>query len=178
VAKIVEGFDRVDVSDLAPRVEAPTLVLHVEEDARIPFEEGRRTAAAIPGAAFVPLPGVNHVLAPQDPAFEPFLTRVEEFLGAPGPSRSVARLVEDLTDRERDVLELLAAGLDNGAIAEALHISPKTVRNHVSNVFAKLGVGHRGEAVVRGRELGFGSASGRASHDSGEAVGETGTSAS
>lgn len=163
-ARIVEGFDRVDVSHLAPRVDVPTLVLHVEGDARIPFEEGRRTAALIPGATFVPLPGVNHVLTPGDAAFELFVERVEGFLGV-GATEVGKRASEvaDLTPREREVLDLLCSGLDNQAVAETLSISPKTVRNHVSNVFAKLGVGHRGEAVVRGRELGFGRSSGRLS---------------
>lgn len=172
-ARIVEGFDRVDVTELAPKVEVPTLVLHVEGDARIPFEEGRHVAATLPNATFVPLPGVNHVLSPGDPAFEPFFERVEAFLGvdegemvagredgralvgAPD-GRSMASGLDELTPRERDVLELIARGMDNASIAEELSIRPKTVRNHVSAVFAKLGVGHRGEAVVRGRELGFG----------------------
>lgn len=156
-ARIVQGFDVVDVSELAPRISVPTLVLHVEGDARIPFDEGRRAASLIPGASFVPLPGVNHVLAPEDPAFEPFLEEVERFLledRAPG-DRPLPD-AEGLTPREREVLDLLARGLDNAALAESLFISPKTVRNHVSRIFAKLGVSHRGEAVVRGRELGFG----------------------
>ncbi len=168
-ARIVEGFDQVDVSDLAPGVEVPAMVLHVEGDARIPFEEGRRVAATLPDATFVPLPGVNHVLTPDDPAFDLFLDRVESFLGVSegakggaekeaGTVRHTSRssALDDLTPRERDVLDLVARGLDNRSIAEELSISPKTVRNNVSSIFAKLGVGHRGEAVVRGRELGFG----------------------
>jgi DNA-binding NarL/FixJ family response regulator len=54
-----------------------------------------------------------------------------------------------LTDRERDVLDLLAAGLPNAAIAQRLRLTEKTVKNHLYNVFAKLGVGNRTEAVVR-----------------------------
>lgn len=166
-ARIVEGFDRVDVSDLTPCVEAPALILHVEGDARIPFEEGRRTAALLPDATFVPLPGVNHVLTPDDPAFEVLVERVEAFLGVGADARAGVPGAADLsgaaelTPREGEVLDLLAGGLDNRAIARRLSISPKTVRNHVSSVFGKLGVGHRGEAVVRGRELGFGREAGR-----------------
>lgn len=176
-ARIVEGFDRVDVTDVAPSVQVPTLVLHAEGDARIPFAEGRRVAATLPNATLVPLPGGNHVLSPEDPAFDLFLERVEAFLGGDGRGSATtgaevrrpggtgtspgALGLDELTPREREVLELIARGLDNAAIARALSISPKTVRNHVSNVFAKLGVGHRGEAVVRGRELGFGGDPGR-----------------
>ena len=161
-ARIVEGFDQVDVTHLAPSVDVPALVLHVERDARIPFEEGRLVAARLPDATFVPLPGVNHVITPEDPAFDLFCSRVDAFLGVEAPrSRPVPSGIDELTPRQRDVLHLLSRGMDNASIAEALHISPKTVRNHVSTVFAKLGVGHRGEAVVRGRELGFGHDPGR-----------------
>lgn len=169
-ARIVEGFDRVDVSEVAPQVDVPTLVLHVEGEARIPFEEGRSVAAAIPDATLVPLPGVNHVLTPEDPAFGLFFERVEAFLEVDGahprggavrdadgaPPAELPVGVDELTPREEEVLELLAGGLDNRSIADELSITPKTVRNHVSSVFAKLGVGHRGEAVVRARQLGFG----------------------
>lgn len=160
-ARIVDEFDRMDVTNLAASIQAPTLVLHVEDDARIPFDEGRRVASAIPGATFVPLPGRNHVLAPGDPAFELFHERVESFLGVTAPLGPEATIPADLTKREREVVDHMARGLDNGAIARALSISPKTVRNHVSNVFAKLGVHHRAEAVVKARELGFGRTSGR-----------------
>ena len=62
-----------------------------------------------------------------------------------------------LTSREFDILQLLAEGLDNATIARRLFLSPKTVRNHVSNVFAKLQVRDRAEAIVRAREAGMGS---------------------
>jgi DNA-binding NarL/FixJ family response regulator len=62
----------------------------------------------------------------------------------------------ELTEREREVLHLIAAGRNNQAIARQLYISPKTVRNHVSSIFAKLQVADRAEAIVRSREAGFG----------------------
>jgi DNA-binding NarL/FixJ family response regulator len=64
----------------------------------------------------------------------------------------------ELTEREHDVLSLLAAGYTNTAIADRLFLSQKTVRNHVSNVFAKLQVTDRGQAIVRAREAGLGKA--------------------
>lgn len=152
--RIMEGFDQVDVRHLAPSVQAPTLVLHVEDDQRIPFAEGRLAASLVPGARFVPLPGENHVVTPDDAAFEPLLSEMERFLA--GDAGRALPEAEGLTPREREVLDLLARGMDNPGLAQALSISPKTVRNHVSNIFAKLRVGHRGEAVVRARELGFG----------------------
>lgn len=61
-----------------------------------------------------------------------------------------------LTDREQDVLDQLARGLDNSAIARALFLSEKTVRNYVSGIFGKLELGSRAEAVVKAREAGLG----------------------
>ena len=62
----------------------------------------------------------------------------------------------ELTDREREILDLVARGLTNQAIARRLVLSEKTVRNHVSNVFAKLQVTGRAEAVARARDAGLG----------------------
>jgi DNA-binding NarL/FixJ family response regulator len=62
----------------------------------------------------------------------------------------------DLTEREREVLELIAQGLGNADITKKLVVSPKTVRNHVSNIFNKLQVADRAQAIVRAREAGLG----------------------
>lgn len=62
----------------------------------------------------------------------------------------------DLTSREREILELVAAGLGNAAIAGRLSLSPKTVRNNVSSIFTKLQVADRAEAIVRARRAGLG----------------------
>ena len=62
----------------------------------------------------------------------------------------------ELTEREREILTLIAQGLTNTAIAERLTLSPKTVRNQVSNIFSKLQVSDRAEAIVRAREAGLG----------------------
>ncbi|WP_069387105.1 response regulator [Cellulosimicrobium cellulans] len=73
--------------------------------------------------------------------------------------RSAARVpFPQLTDREREVLDLVAAGLDNTAISRRLALSPKTVRNHVTNVLTKLAVRDRAAAIVRAREEGLGGA--------------------
>lgn len=72
---------------------------------------------------------------------------------SPGPDPAAFPL---LTEREREVLDLLARGLTNAAIAARLHLSDKTVRNHVSNVFTKLHVGDRAAAVARARDAGYG----------------------
>jgi DNA-binding NarL/FixJ family response regulator len=75
-----------------------------------------------------------------------------------GPG-GVRRPFAELTDREYDILELVAQGLDNQAIARRLVLSPKTVRNHVSNVLTKLNVTDRSHAIVLSRQQGLGQGS-------------------
>ncbi|HET8960739.1 response regulator transcription factor [Nocardioides sp.] len=71
-------------------------------------------------------------------------------------ARPAAEVFPELTERERVVLGRIADGLDNGEIARELGLSVKTVRNHASNIFAKLQVAHRAQAIVRAREAGLG----------------------
>ena len=81
--------------------------------------------------------------------------RVAEFFQPAGESAREPAFPQ-LTAREREILDLLAAGRSNGQIASTLFLSPKTVRNNVSNVFAKLHVADRAQAIVRAREAGLG----------------------
>lgn len=81
--------------------------------------------------------------------------RVLSYFAAGRAGPEVAPFPE-LTDREREVLDLVARGLTNAAIARQLVVSDKTVRNHVSNVFTKLHVAGRAEAVARARDAGLG----------------------
>jgi pimeloyl-ACP methyl ester carboxylesterase len=71
-----------DVSAFLSQVTVPTLVMHAREDARVPFEQGRRLAAGIPGARFAPLPSRNHLILDNEPAFPRFLQELRTFLAA------------------------------------------------------------------------------------------------
>jgi DNA-binding NarL/FixJ family response regulator len=75
---------------------------------------------------------------------------------ANAPSEQAADALPELTGREREVLALIAAGESNAGIARRLVISAKTVRNHVSNIFSKLHVADRAQAIVRARQAGLG----------------------
>ncbi|CAG0935836.1 serine/threonine-protein kinase PknK [Thermoflexales bacterium] len=82
-ARIIEGFNTIDVRQLAAQLNLPTLVLHARGDMRIPFEEGRFLASIIPGARLVTLDSNNHILLEHEPAWQKFLSEVHEFLATP-----------------------------------------------------------------------------------------------
>ncbi len=85
--------------------------------------------------------------------------RVLGYFAAP-PARTAAEPFPELTGREREVLDLVAAGKRNQAIAGELLLSPKTVANHISSIFVKLAVADRSAAIVRARQGGLGGADG------------------
>lgn len=145
-------FD-VDVQERAARISCPTLVAHPERDAAVPVEEGRLLAQIIPGARFLQLDSANHFMLAEEPAWATFVEALHDFLPPPIAEEGSFK---DLTERERELLQFLARGLDNHQIAAHLEISEKTVRNHVSRIFAKLGVESRAQAVVIAREAGYG----------------------
>ena len=150
-------FNTFDIRAEAPKVTAPTLVFHVRGDAMVPFEAGRRLAAAIPNARFVPLEGRNHILRADEPAWPVFRKELNDFLGADEPADETATdAFAELTAREREILDCIARGLTNPQIAAGLHIAEKTVRNHVTSLFSKLGAEHRAQAIVIARKAGLG----------------------
>jgi DNA-binding NarL/FixJ family response regulator len=81
-------------------------------------------------------------------------TRVLQFFST--PRLESPKLFPELTDREREILNLIAQGKSNPTIARELSLSTKTIANHVSNIFGKLQVADRAEAIIRAREAGMG----------------------
>ncbi len=82
-ARISAVNNNVDITEYLPQVSVPTLVLHCRDDAVVPFEEGRRLAAMIPGARFVALEGRNHLILEDEPAWPLFIDEVRAFLAEP-----------------------------------------------------------------------------------------------
>jgi DNA-binding NarL/FixJ family response regulator len=81
--------------------------------------------------------------------------RLMQYFASPRPSTPPDAFPE-LTEREREILTLIAQHETNPEIAKRLHLSPKTIRNHVSNIFTKLQVADRAQAIIRAREAGLG----------------------
>jgi len=152
-ASLFEARAVMDISPLLGQVRAPTLVVHARNDEVVPIAEGRRIAGGIPGAEFVELDSRNHILLEHEAAWQRFQEAVLAFVqpGEPATDSAFAAL----SARERQVLALMADGLSNTDIAERLSISEKTVRNHASNLFDKLGVWSRAQAIVFARDHGF-----------------------
>jgi pimeloyl-ACP methyl ester carboxylesterase/DNA-binding CsgD family transcriptional regulator len=139
--RLRRAWGQLDVRELLERVSVPTLVLHARDDAVVPFEQGRLVAGGIPDAEFVPLEGRNHLLLADEPAWERFTAELRAFLGdSEGPP---AADLDDLSARELEVLELVAAGLANEGIGERLHLSSRTVERHLSNIYVKWQLGGR-----------------------------------
>ncbi|WP_410575468.1 alpha/beta fold hydrolase [Amycolatopsis sp. cmx-4-61] len=142
-----------DVRDQLGAIEVPTLVLHRREDRAIPFALGRDVAARIPGAGFVPLDGTDHL--PWRGDVTGLVHAVREFLGAGRPARQAGLPHPELSERELDVLRLVAEGLSDREIARRLGISAHTAHRHVSNIRGKLGVSSRAAAAAHAATAGL-----------------------
>lgn len=155
-AALFASRSQIDFVDLLPQLQMPVLVIHAREDAVVPLSQGHLLASRLANAHFVELDSRNHILLAHEPAWERFREAVLEFTGvdARAPAGEDPAF-QALSSRERDVLALMTEGLSNADIAERLSISEKTVRNHVSNVFDKLGVWTRAQAIVFARDRQF-----------------------
>jgi pimeloyl-ACP methyl ester carboxylesterase/DNA-binding CsgD family transcriptional regulator len=156
--RLTELFWHIDVLAELETLRCPTLVLHARRDDLVPLAQGQLLAQRIPGARFVALDSANHDLQADEPAWPVLAQAVREFLAEHGgvPVRADHRDLAQLSPREREVLDHLARGLDNEEIAQALFLSEKTVRNHVSAIFSKLDFSTRGRAIVWARDAGLG----------------------
>jgi len=136
---------KIDVTELLADVPVPTLVLHTRGNRMTPFEQGRLMAAHIPDARLVALESENMTPLASEPAWQIWLQEVSRFLepdrAASSTSSPLApEPIDPLTEREIEILHLVADGLTNDEISERLSISVRTVERHMSNVYRKLGV--------------------------------------
>jgi len=155
-ARLLQSRAEVDVFRYLHQVRVPTLVIHAQDDEVVPLAAGRQLAAEIPGAEFLQLDSRNHILLENEPAWDRFKSAVLEFTGRPaGGATAEDPIFSVLSDRERQILAGIAAGQSNVEIGKALFISDKTVRNHVTRIFEKLGISSRAQAIVLVHEKHF-----------------------
>jgi DNA-binding CsgD family transcriptional regulator len=145
----------VDVRDVLPSINAPTLILHRTGDRFCPIANGRYLAANIPNAQLVELDGDDHLMWAGDT--DVITDAIEAFVsGRITRRRRSAHVVplmlrdHGVTRREFEVLDLVASGATNGEIANALHISVRTVESHISSLFTKLESDNRAGLIATG----------------------------
>jgi len=150
-ARLLELVYAFDVREEAAALSAPALVLHRRDDRAVPFALGRALAAQIPGARFLPLEGSAHApwMGRAGAVLEATLAFLDDAPAVPGDLA-----LDDLSDREREVLRLVAAGLSDRQIADLLVLSPHTVHRHVANIRAKLRLPTRAAAAAEAVRLG------------------------
>ena len=135
--RLLEIGWNTDVREAARKIKCPVLVLHPARDAMVPIDEGRSLASLIPDSRFVQIDTENHMPLADEPAWPHLVDEIRRFLAEPDKLAVTgsALPLNELTPRERAVLDGIAEGLDNAEIAASLGISEKTVRNHITRVF-------------------------------------------
>jgi pimeloyl-ACP methyl ester carboxylesterase/DNA-binding CsgD family transcriptional regulator len=151
-AAMLEAVYETDMRDVLPRVSVPALVVHRREDRAMPFEQGRELAALLPEARLVALDGDRHL--PWLGDGDAVLGVLTGFLDEHHPARPPP-VAGPLSDREREVLRLVADGLSDGEIARRLIVSPHTVHRHVANIRTKLDQPSRAAAAAHAAREGL-----------------------
>jgi DNA-binding NarL/FixJ family response regulator len=139
----------------SPHVAIIVLTMFDDEDSVFAAMRAGARGYLLKGTKQTDLIRAIHLVASGGALFGPAVAqRMIEFFAR--PRRAAVLPFPQLTDREHEILDLIAQGQPNTSIAARLAISEKTVRNHVSNIFTKLAVADRAQAVVRAREAGLG----------------------
>ena len=143
----LNAYGASDVSDMLPKVKCPALVLQARDQQWVTQEEATRVAALLPEGRLISLTGAGHWghADSAGAAIEAFLAEVDA-MQVTGSAPSVRVL--HLSERQDEVLRLIANGLTNREIASELVLSLRTVERHVNDIYARLGVRNRTEAVA------------------------------
>jgi DNA-binding NarL/FixJ family response regulator len=140
----------------SPHVGIIVLTMFQDDDSVFAVMRAGARGYVLKGADQAVLLRAVRAVANGESLFSPEIAaRLMKFFGNLKPA-SRSELFPGLTDREREILSLIADGQTNAEIADKLVISLKTVRNHVSNIFSKLQVADRAQAAIRAREAGLG----------------------
>ena len=145
------------LADAAPHVGVIMLTMFEDDDSLIAALKAGARGYVVKGARQDEIQRAIRTVHEGGAVLGPTVARRMRAVVAPATrSSGGATSFSELTAREREVLDALAAGLDNAGIARRLHLGQKTVRNYVSAIFTKLHVASRAEAIVRAREAGLG----------------------
>jgi DNA-binding NarL/FixJ family response regulator len=152
---VLDGFAATrDIARQVPDVAVLALTMYDDEDSVFAAMRAGARGYVVKGAEQDEIGRAIHAVAAGEAIFSPGVAqRVLRYFAAPPP---VPEPFPELTAREREILDLLAAALPNPVIATRLGLSPKTVANHLSSIFTKLQVADRASAILRAREAGLG----------------------
>lgn len=152
----LDGFAATrELGRVAPQVAVLVLTMHEDDDSVFAAMRAGARGYLVKGAEQEEIERAIRGVAAGEAIFGPGVAqRVLGFFSAPPPVSSEP--FPELSTREREILDLLAAGLPNATIAARLAVAPKTVANNVSAIFVKLQVADRAQAIVRARDAGLG----------------------
>jgi DNA-binding NarL/FixJ family response regulator len=140
----------------APHIAVLILTMHEDDESVFAAVQAGARGYLVKGARQAELVRAVRSVAEGGAVFGPAIARrMVDFFAAAAQASAVAAFPE-LTGREREILDLIARGRANGQIADQLGLSTKTVRNNVSNIFTKIQVVDRAQAIVKAREAGIG----------------------
>ncbi len=154
----LNGIDATrQIHQTSPHIAILILTMFEDDDSVFAAMQAGARGYLLKGARHDQIIGAIRAVADGGAIFSPAIAQrmMNYFSDVTGFRKPVASFPE-LTAREREVLELLAQGFNNGEIAHKLVVSDKTVRNHVSNIFNKLQVSDRAQAILRARDAGMG----------------------
>jgi DNA-binding NarL/FixJ family response regulator len=144
------------ITQTSPHIGVLVLTMYEDDDSVFAAMRAGARGYLLKGAGHTDIVHAITAVGAGTAVFGPSIAqRLIDYFGAQRSSAAAPPFPE-LTEREREILNLIAAGENNTAIAERLFLSAKTVRNHVSNIFAKLQVADRAQAIVRARKAGLG----------------------
>lgn len=150
IGRLMKSSSGLDATDLLPFVKQRALVVHLSGDRVVPTSFAKMLAALIPGARYVEFEGDDH-FSWVSPRVDEIIDLFFAFVGVRGEGQRVKTVWDPwsaLTLSERRVVGLAQRGLTNGEIAGSLSISPRTVENHLTRAYAKLGVRSRTELAL------------------------------
>ncbi len=153
-ADLLELTFALDARADLPQVRSPVSVVHRTRDRTIPFAAGREVATLAPGACLMPLPGEAH--HPWRGDWSATAAALASALGSAPSAPDADPAADELSEREREVLTLVARGFSDAGIAEQLVLSPHTVHRHISNIRTKLNVPSRAAAAAFAVRAGLG----------------------
>jgi len=151
----LDGFAATrELARSAPEVAVLVLTMFEDDDSVFAAMRAGARGYLVKGAEQDEIARAIRAVAAGEAIFGPGVARrVLGFFATPAPTTEP---FPELTGREREILDLLAAGLSNPAIADRLHLASKTVANNVSAIFTKLGIADRATAIIQARNAGLG----------------------